>query len=178
MKQTLKTLYIFSILSCLLVLTACTSKPDGIEPVKDFELDRYLGTWYEIRRLDQPFEKGLSQVTAEYTLRDDGGVNVINRGYNAETNEWKTANGKAYFVGDKSEAFLKVAFFGPFFASYIVFDTDYDNYAYVTGPDKTYLWLLSRSPVVNDDVIDRFLNIAEEKGYKTDQLINVQQIVE
>src|SRR5690554_7009160 len=105
-----------------LTLSACTGLPSGIEPVTGFDQDRYLGTWYEIARLDHSFERGLSRVTAEYTLNDDGSIRVINRGYNTEKGAWKEAEGRAKFVGDSEVGHLKVSFFGPFYASYVVFE--------------------------------------------------------
>jgi apolipoprotein D and lipocalin family protein len=92
--------------------------PEPVQPVTGFELKRYLGKWYEIARLDHSFEKGLSQVTAEYRLREDGDVLVFNRGFSESENEWKEAEGKAYFVNSDSEGYFKVSFFGPFYGSY------------------------------------------------------------
>ena len=86
--------------------------PAGVTPVAGFELERYLGKWYEIARLDHSFERGLSRVTAEYSLREDGGVRVLNRGYSAEKGEWDEAEGKAYFVETPDLGYLKVSFFG------------------------------------------------------------------
>jgi apolipoprotein D and lipocalin family protein len=83
--------------------------PDSVQPVIGFELERYLDKWYEIARLDHSFEKGLSQVTAEYRLREDGGVSVLNRGFSESENEWKEAEGKAYFVNSHSDGYLKVS---------------------------------------------------------------------
>ena len=83
-------------ITCL--LTGCVGVPKGVKPVQGFELDRYLGRWYEIARLDHSFERGLSHVTADYSMRKDGGVRVLNRGYSEKKQEWKTAEGKAYFV--------------------------------------------------------------------------------
>lgn len=108
------------ITATLLLLAGCTGLPEGIEPVTGFDKDRYLGTWYEIARLDHSFEEGLSKVTAEYTLNDDGSIKVINRGYNAEESEWQEAEGRAKFVGDSDVGHLKVSFFGPFYGSYVV----------------------------------------------------------
>lgn len=106
-------------LLCLIAMFGCTSKPDDVEPVNNFALQPYLGKWYEIARLDHSFERGLSNVTAEYELREDGGVTVINRGYSQEDKKWTQAEGKAYFVGDENIGHLKVSFFGPFYSSYI-----------------------------------------------------------
>ena len=158
-----------------LVLSACLGMPQRVEPVDDFDLDRYLGTWYEIARLDHSFERGLSRVTADYSLRDDGGVIVVNRGFEESTREWKEAEGKAYFVGEPDVGYLKVSFFGPFYGSYVIFDLDRENYeyAFVSGPDLSYLWLLARAPVVDPEIIERFTREASQLGFDTDQLIFV-----
>ena len=155
---------------------ACTGKPEGVVAVKDFELDRYLGTWHEIARLDHSFERGLSNITAEYSLRDDGGVKVVNRGFSKEDNEWQEAEGKAYFVENTDTGHLKVSFFGPFYGSYIIFELDRENYqyAFVSGPDTSYLWLLSRTPQLEQTVIDRFVKRSQAIGFATDTLIYVE----
>ena len=154
--------------------------PNYVEPVKDFKLDRYLGKWYEIARLDHSFERGLTQVTAEYSLKPDGGVKVINRGYSAAKQEWKEAEGKAYFVNGENEAYLKVSFFGPFYGSYVVFGLDQQNYqyAFISGPDTDYLWLLARTPTVSPEVIKQFVDMAKARGFDTDSLIYVEQQAE
>ncbi|WP_240479509.1 lipocalin family protein [Pseudoalteromonas rubra] len=160
-----------------LVISSCLGMPQGVQPVGNFELNRYLGKWYEIARLDHSFERGLSKVTAQYSMRDDGGVKVINRGYNAEENQWREAEGKAFFVNQDDEAYLKVSFFGPFYGAYVVFELDHDNYqyAFVSGPDTDYLWLLSRTPQVDQAIIDKFVRMAAERGFDTDSLIFVAQ---
>ena len=163
---------------CLsLLLAACTGMPEGVEPVDDFELDRYLGKWYEIARLDHPFERGLSRVTAEYSMRDDGGVRVVNRGFSAEKGEWDEAEGKAYFVASPGLAHLKVSFFGPFYGSYVVFELDKENYqyAFVSGPKTSYLWLLARTPTVSAEVLQRFIERSQALGFDTQALILVDQ---
>jgi len=153
-------------------LSGCSGAPDGIEPVNHFELTRYLGKWYEIARLDHSFERGLSQVTADYSMRDDGGVKVINRGFNAEEGEWSEAEGKAYFVQSADIAHLKVSFFGPFYGAYVVFELDSDyQYSFVSGPDHDYLWLLSRTPTLPDSVIKRFVERSSQLGFDTNALI-------
>lgn len=158
------------------LIGGCLGMPEGVEPVKDFQLDRYLGKWYEIARLDHSFERGLDRVTAEYSLRDDGGVRVINRGYSATDGAWKEAEGRAYFVRERDEGYLKVSFFGPFFGSYVVFELDRDDYryAFVSGNTNEYLWLLARTPTVSDDLMARFVQRAEALGFDTDELIYVE----
>ncbi|MBN8429594.1 lipocalin family protein [Microbulbifer salipaludis] len=160
----------------LVLLTACTGIPEGVEPIDDFELQRYLGRWYEIARLDHSFERGLSRVTAEYSLRDDGGVRVVNRGYNEQKGAWQDAEGKAYLVGAPNVGHLKVSFFGPFYGSYIIFELDDDyRYSMISGPDRSYLWLLSRTPTVPDGVKQRFVSRAAALGFDTGALIFVDQ---
>ncbi|HNP63090.1 MAG TPA: lipocalin family protein [Woeseiaceae bacterium] len=161
----------------LTVLPGCTGVPDGIETVSGFELQRYLGTWYEIARLDHSFERGLSQVTAEYSLRDDGGVRVINRGYNATAGEWDEAIGKAYFTGDSNVGRLKVSFFGPFYGGYNIIELDEVDYQFslVAGPDRSYLWVLSRTPQMDAATLEKLVQKAKALGFETDKLIMVDQ---
>lgn len=158
------------------VLAACTGIPEGIEAVDDFELDRYLGTWYEIARLDHRFERGLTSVTATYSLRGDGGVSVVNRGYAADSGEWQEAVGKAYFVGSPEIGRLKVSFFGPFYGGYNIIELDTEAYGYsmVAGPDRSYLWILARSPELDRDVLDRLVDKAAGLGFATGDLIFVE----
>jgi apolipoprotein D and lipocalin family protein len=165
-------------LCCLFLcawLGACTGVPDGVQPVQGFELNRYLGKWYEIARLDHSFERGLDRVTATYSLRDDGGVKVLNRGHGADG--WQEAEGKAYFVGEPGQAHLKVSFFGPFYGSYIVFELDHENYqfAFISGNTTDYLWLLARTPTVAPEVRDKFIQRAASLGFDTQALIFVDQ---
>lgn len=163
-------------LQVVLLVAGCTGLPDDIEPVSELDLERYKGTWYEIARLDHSFERGLSNVTAGYTLNSDGSVTVINRGYSKEDGRWEEADGHAVPVEDSAAGHLKVSFFGPFYASYVVFwlDDEYQT-AYVTGYNRDYLWLLSRSPEVDDRKIQEFRNVAREKGFDLDELIIVDQ---
>ncbi len=158
------------------LLAGCTGLPDGVTPVDHFQLERYLGTWYEIARLDHSFERGLSQVSAEYSLNADGSVKVINRGYSAGDNKWKQAEGKAYFVKRPDQGFLKVSFFGPFYGSYVILELDKKNYAYalVCGPDRSYLWILARSPKISDEVKNALVAKASDMGFKTENLIWVR----
>ena len=157
-----------------LLLAGCVGMPPGVEPVEDFELDRYLGKWYEIARLDHSFERGMQNVTAEYSMREDGGVRVLNRGFRTAEGEWNQAEGKAYFVEDADRGYLKVSFFGPFYGSYIVFELDADyRYAFVSGPDTSYLWLLARTPSVGSEVMDRFRSRASELGFDLGEMVTV-----
>ena len=156
------------------LLAACTGVPEGVEVVDDFALEPYLGTWYEIARLDHSFERGLSNVTANYTLRDDGGVDVLNRGYRADRNEWDEATGKAYFVGEPDVGRLKVSFFGPFYGAYNVVAVEPDRYSLVVGPNRSYLWILAREPSLDDATLDKLVRKARELDFPTDELILVE----
>ena len=164
-------------LSILLVmlLMGCVGIPENVKPVDNFKLEKYLGKWYEIARLDHSFERGLTRVTADYSLRDDGGLRVLNRGYSAKENKWEKAEGKAYFVKNSDQGYLKVSFFGPFYGSYIVFELDHENYEYslVCGPDKSYLWILARSPEIKEAIENILIAKASALGFDTGKLIFV-----
>ena len=159
------------------LLAGCTAAPQGIMPVDTFKLDRYLGTWYEIARLDHRFERGLSQVSATYSKRSDGGVDVINRGFNSQTNKWKEAKGRAYFIGEPDVARLKVTFFWPFYGGYNVIELDQENYNYalICGPSKKYLWILARAKKLDAGIMESLIDNAKALGFNTSELILVKQ---
>ena len=102
------------LLLVLFVITSCTGIPEGIKPVKNFDVTKYQGKWFEIARLDHSFERGLEKITAQYTIKPDDNVEVINQGFSTIDNEWDKAIGNAKFVNKKDEGHLKVSFFGPF----------------------------------------------------------------
>lgn len=160
----------------LAVLSGCVSAPENVEPIRGFELERYLGKWCEIARLDHSFERGLINVTADYSMRDDGGVRVVNRGYDPESKKWKEAEGKAYFVSSPDVGMLKVSFFGPFYGSYIIMALDKEHYSYslVCGPKKSYLWILSRTPTLDKTIQESLIEKAKDAGFETEKLIYVQ----
>ena len=162
-------------LACL--LTGCVGVPKGVKPVENFSLERYLGRWYEIARLDHSFERGLSRVTADYIMRQDGGVRVLNRGYSEKKQEWKTAEGKAFFVKKPDEGYLKVSFFGPFYGSYVIFELDSKDYQYsvVCGPNKSYLWILARKPEIETELKLELIFRAAALGFDTTELVFVEQ---
>ena len=167
---------LFSMLM-LLFFGGCMGMPKSVTPVKDFELTRYLGKWYEIARLDHSFERGLEKIFAEYSLRQDGGVHVKNQGFSTKNNTWREVEGKAYFVGKTEEGYLKVSFFGPFYGSYVIFELDKENYqyAFVSGPNTSYLWLLSRTPTIDNELRFRFIQKADQLGFQTSEIIFVNQ---
>ncbi|MDD2468704.1 MAG: lipocalin family protein [Desulfobulbus sp.] len=158
-----------------LFLFGCVGIPEKVKPVDNFKLDRYLGKWYEIARLDHSFERGLTQVTAEYSMMDGGGVRVLNRGYSEKEKTWKQAEGKAYFVEGTDKGYLKVSFFGPFYGSYIVLELDHEHYSYsmVCGPDNSYLWILARDPEIENELKDTLMAKAATLGFDVSKLIFV-----
>lgn len=166
-----------SVLTATLLSVACgVTPPKDVKIVDNFQLPRYLGTWYEIARLDHSFERGLDHVTANYSLRDDGGVKVVNRGYNVKKQQWQESVGKAYFIGSPQQASLKVSFFGPFYGGYNVIDLD-DEYqhALIAGPNRDYLWILSRTPTIDTQTQQRLAAVAQHYGFPVDKLIWVEQ---
>lgn len=160
----------------LLALSACAGLPPGVMPVEGFELNRYLGKWHEIARLDHSFERGLTDITAEYSLRDDGGVRVINSGFSREDGERRSAEGKAYFVQSPNVGQLEVSFFGPFYGAYNIIALDKANYAYVmiAGNNPDYLWILSRTPTLDPAIVRRLVDQAKTLGFPIEKLIYSQ----
>ena len=151
--------------------------PSHVEPLSDFKLESYLGTWHEIARIENSIEEGLSNVTASYYLKKNGTIKVINKGFNDEDGEWEEAEGRAYFNSEENIAHLDVTFFWPFYVDYIVFQfEDSENgYAFVTSDSTDYLWLLAREPTVDEELIERFLKLAKKMNFNTDELIFVSQ---
>ncbi|HBV40917.1 MAG TPA: hypothetical protein DEF05_14860 [Erwinia sp.] len=160
----------------LLSVACTTTPPKGVTPIEGFNADLYLGSWYEIARLDHRFERGLDHVTATYSKRDDGGLKVVNRGFNVKKQRWQESIGKAYFTGSPSQAALKVSFFGPFYGGYnvIALDKDYQH-ALVCGPNRNYLWILSRTPQLDDKVKEELTAKARQAGFDVNKLIWVKQ---
>jgi apolipoprotein D and lipocalin family protein len=149
----------------LLTLASCTGVPPGVTVVKPFELNAYLGTWYEVARLDHRFERGLTEVSAIYSLNPDGTVKVLNRGFDAKSGEWQQAEGVAKFVDSTDQGRLKVSFFGPFYGAYniVKLTPDY-SMALVVGPDLSYGWLLARSQTPDAVQCQAFYQAASELG--------------
>jgi apolipoprotein D and lipocalin family protein len=159
-----------------LLLIACTVGDANYKAINGFETDRYLGTWYEIARLDHRFERGLDKVNATYSLREDGGLKVVNRGFDSKKQKWNEAIGKAYFIETPNVGRLKVSFFGPFYGAYTIIDLDKTGYQYalVTG-GKDYLWILSRTPQMSYIVKQQLVSKAKKLGFETDKLIYPSQ---
>jgi apolipoprotein D and lipocalin family protein len=159
----------------LLLIVSCTDIPSGLQPVTGFDLERYLGKWYEIARLDHSFERNLSKVTANYSLRQDGGIEVVNQGFNQKSGKWEMVTGKAYFIEKESIGSLKVSFFGPFYGGYHIIALDQQAYTYamVTGPSRSYLWILSRDETLDGVILEKLVGKAKQWGFETEKLIYV-----
>ena len=158
----------------IMVITYSTRRsiPEGVVAVQNFDSQKYLGKWYEIARFDFHWEKNLEQCTAEYSLRQDGDINVQNRGFNVKKDKWKASEGKAKFVGEHNVGMLKVSFFGPFYAGYNVVSVDNDyNYALVFGRNLDYMWILSREKQIPESIRSKYLMIAQNAGYDISKLI-------
>jgi len=159
------------------LFASCSSStiPKGAKAVTHFDKSKYLGKWYEIARMDFYFERGLNNTSAFYELNEDGSIKVVNRGYDAAKNKWKESVGKAKFVGKDDVGMLKVSFFGPFYAGYnvIALDSNY-QYALVAGEKLSYLWILSRQKTIPESIKKEYLQIAQQIGFKTNELVWVK----
>jgi apolipoprotein D and lipocalin family protein len=145
------------------------------EPAKSVDLQRYLGRWYEIARYEQGFQKGCEGVTADYALRPDGSISVINR-CRKPGGKTSEARGRAKIVDRATNAKLKVSFFGPFYGDYWVLDRGDDyQWAIVGEPSGRYLWLLNRKAVPGKADVDRLIDRAAALGYDTSMLLRTRQ---
>jgi apolipoprotein D and lipocalin family protein len=166
---------VFSILPAFALLIAFSSfinKDKYVEVVKPFDQKKYLGKWFEIARLDYVWEKNLDNVTATYSVRDDGKILVDNKGYNFKKEKWEESIGKARPVDEINEGRLEVSFFGPFYAAYNVVELSHDyKYALVVGKGTEYLWILSREKTIPHDVKDQFLKKAVSLQIDTTKLV-------
>ncbi|MCU0843185.1 MAG: lipocalin family protein [Thiobacillaceae bacterium] len=163
------------LLLAVLTLAGCTGVPDGVTPVRGFQAERYLGTWYEIARLDHSFERGLSDVSATYVRREDGGIDVLNRGFDPAKGAWREARGRAYFLEGPELGSLKVSFFWPFYGGYHVMALDPDyRWSVVAGPDHDYFWILARAPSLPEAEVQDLLVRARQAGFDLSGLIRVE----
>ena len=156
----------------LLAGCASTRPPPGVTAVTPFDVQRYAGRWYELARLDHDFERGMTDVSAGYTVQADGSVRVVNRGYAPATGQWREAVGKALFTGIPTTGSLKVSFFGPFYGGYHVaaLDPDY-RWALVLGPDTSYCWILARDKQLPAAQREAIVARARALGVDTSSLI-------
>jgi len=167
------------VLICLVVLCSCKDQITMINKTVVHELDiqRYLGKWYEIARYDHKFERGLVGVTASYSLREDGKIKVVNSGFKGSLNGKKSeAIGKAKIPDPKVPSKLKVSFFWIFYADYFVLELDDDyQWAVVGSSADHYLWILSRTPQLDDSLYQELLHKLSNRGYDVNKLIQVEQ---
>jgi apolipoprotein D and lipocalin family protein len=146
----------------------------GPEPIASFDLNRYLGTWYEIARMPSRFERGLDSVTATYSLRTDGSVKVVNQG--SRNGKRSRAVGRAKFTGRSDVGALRVTFFAPFYADYTILDLDTAQYRWaMVASGRKYLWILSRTPALDFEIVDSLVNRAAGLGFETDRLYFTRQ---
>ena len=148
-----------------------------LQTVENVEIERYLGRWFEIARYDHRFERGCAGVTADYALRDDGLIAVTNTCYqDGLDGNARTASGRARIADATTNAQLKVSFFGPFWGDYWIIDLADDyGWAIVSEPGGRYLWILSRTPQMDEDTLARRLDWLEAQGFDTSRLIRVEQ---
>lgn len=171
-----------AILTIVVLLLGFSAKSEGqvmdLTTVKDLDLNRFMGKWYEIARFPHFFEKGLVGVTATYRLLEEGKIEVINAGYkNTLEGERSSAVGKAKLPNKLEPGKLKVSFFWIFYSDYFVLELDAINYQYAmigSSSDK-YFWILGRTPQMDPAIYNMLLEKARKRGYKLDQLYKVQQ---
>uniref|UniRef100_UPI00404834FE lipocalin family protein n=1 Tax=Aliarcobacter sp. TaxID=2321116 RepID=UPI00404834FE len=155
----------------VLLFTACSSKNPPLQTVEKIDLNKYLGTWYEIARYEHFFEKDCKNVSANYSMMDEETIKVINRCTKIQTNEKKEAMGRAYAI-DESNSKLKVSFFRPFYGDYWILILD-ENYEYVVvgTPSREYLWILARQNTISDEVKNSILQKLPNLGFDTSKFI-------
>lgn len=169
----MKKMFLLYMLAALLSGFSAKAQNEYDNSVIDYvDLDRYLGSWYEIARFDHSFERGMYATKANYSLNEDGSIEVVNSGY--KNGKFKMSVGKAKLT--ETPALLRVSFFGPFYSDYriLMLDPDY-QFALIGSKSKNYLWILSRTPMMRVEDLDLILNEAESRGYEVTNLIWVDQ---
>jgi apolipoprotein D and lipocalin family protein len=166
----------------LIILVACNSKVmtqpnQSINSNFPFELNKYIGKWYEIARFDHSFERGLQGTTATYSLRKDGAIEVLNQGYkNGLGGKLNRAVGKAKLTSSATPRNLKVSFFWIFYAPYNILELDSNyQYALIGSNSSNYLWILARNPKLDEATYNLLLEKAKARGYDLSKLIKVEQ---
>jgi len=167
------------IMILLMLTSACVGKESMIDKtvVNDFEIEKYLGKWYEIARFDHRFERDLVGVTADYSWREDGKIKVLNTGYKKTLDGKRSeAVGKAKIPDLSNPAKLKVSFFLFFYADYFIMELD-DNYQWAVVGSKSdkYLWILSRTSQIDESLYNELLDGLTTRGYDVSNLIKVEQ---
>ncbi len=150
--------------------------PEGVEPITDFDAERYLGRWYELARIDNRFERNLICTQARYEALDDGSLRITNRGYNTRKQSWEESTGQARFLFDEEVGAMKVSFFRPFYGGYniVKLDPDY-KWAMIVGSRLDRFWILSRTPRLSDEIAFQLLGDADEIGVDVERIIWVPQ---
>jgi apolipoprotein D and lipocalin family protein len=165
---------IFNILAVVFVslfFVSCATKQTDVKTVEKVDLQRYLGDWYEIARYEHRFQKDCKNVKANYSLRDDKKIQVVNSCTKISTNEFKDAKAVAYSV-DETNSKLKVSFFRPFYGDYWILDLDKDyKYAIIGTPTKEYLWILSREKIMDKELLNKLLTKITAMGFDKSKLI-------
>lgn len=153
--------------------SGCKDAPAGIHVVDGFELHRFLGTWYEIARTDNTFQKNLDSVSANYLIDDDGNIRVDNKAYDVKVKRWRYRSGKAVFAGDPNKGAFRASYFGSFYAQYNIIDIDKENYSWalVCGRDKSMLWIISRTTELDHLIVNKLLLEADSLGFDTSRLL-------
>ena len=170
----------FSVLSALL-LGGCASLPRGLGPLRTVpavDVQRYLGRWYEIARFQHRFEKSIVGATAEYSLRDDGRLQVLNSGFKKDLNgAYTQVKAVAWVPNAARPGALKVRFFGLFASDYLIFGLDQENYSWalVGSNTRNFLWFLARTPEIGEELFSRMQEIARSQGYDLSGLYKVPQ---
>lgn len=167
-------IFLVAVLVCLCAYSVTAEERIDRTPVREFDLNRYVGTWYEIARYDHRFERGLDAVQAHYSLLPNGDIAVENRGADLGTGKQKVAHGKAY--ASKLPGQLRVSFFWFFYSDYNVLELgEHYDWSLVGSSSSKYLWILSRTPTLPAVTLNRILRLAEKRGYNTGKLLYVEQ---
>jgi lipocalin len=163
---------IFLMALSAMLFTGCESAKLDNSTVKSVDLSRYLGSWYEIARFDHSFERGMEYAMAHYTMRDDGKIDVLNTGIK----DGRAKDAKGIAKTTNQQGLLRVSFFGPFFSDYRIMLLD-ENYQYVLvgGSTNRFLWILSRTPQLDEATLSLILAEADRRGYDTTRLLWVKQ---
>ncbi len=171
-----RSIILTSLIMLSTIIISAKSPDQTIKSTFEFKLDKYLGTWYEIARFDHSFERGLEGATANYSLMDNGKIKVVNSGYkNGFNGKLNTAIGKAKLASPNTPRNLKVSFFLFFYSPYNILELD-ENYQYalIGSNSSKYLWILSRTPEIDDKLYNSILEKATKRGYDVSKLIKVK----
>ncbi len=165
---------IYLLICSFMIITLARAQKIEIPTIDDFDISKYLGTWYEIARMDHVFERGLICVTANYTMRSDDKIQVLNSGYSVNKNCWTSSDAVAKTTDIPNR--LKVYFFPLIGAQYnVVYIDSLYSVAIVSGGSKKYLWFMSRTPHISLEQRDKLISVAQDLGYNTNELLYVSQ---